>query len=249
MALALTVDTLETVPEPQRALYKEVNGKFTLDVEGYEDPTGLKSALEKERQAARNASAQVKSWQALGKTPEEIQALIASQEQAERDKLTKNGEWDKLRDQMLTQHRVELSKKDEAISSARQALDKHLVDATAVSAIAAAKGSSVLLLPHIRQSVRVVEENGEFAVRVVDRLGNPRVNGKGEFLSIDDLVSEMRQSDEYGRAFDATGTTGSGSQNGGPGTSGTKTIKVQQFEALTPKERARKMSEGYTLVT
>lgn len=247
MPLPFTVDAIDAVPEAQRSLYKESNGKFVLDVDGYEDPAGLKSALEKERTAAKTASKQVQQWAALGKTPEEIQALVEAHAQAERDKLEKGGQWDKLRQQILDQHKTELSKKDEAIAAREKALSRHLVDAAAVTALHEAKGSAALLLPHIRAAVKVTEEDGEYVVRVLDKTGNPRVDGKGEFLTIKDLVSEMRQSDEYGRAFDASGTTGGGAQGGGSG-SGGKTIKQAAFEALKPAERAKRMADGYTLV-
>ena len=114
------------------------------------------------------------------------------------------------------------------------------------AAIAAAKGSSALLLPHVRASVKVIEDNGDFKVQVVDTAGNPRVNGKGEFLTIADLVSEMRQSDIFGRAFEATGTTGSGAASSGTITS--KTIKKAAFDALKPAERAKAMQSGMTVV-
>ncbi|RZL39236.1 MAG: hypothetical protein EOP35_04155 [Rubrivivax sp.] len=244
--LAFTVDSLDGIAEAQRPLYKESNGKFVLDVDGYEDPVGLKSALQAERNNAKTATQQVAAWKALGKTPEEIQALVESAAQAERDKLTKGGEWDKLKLQMTEQHTVELGKKDERIKTLTTSLERRLIDADATAAIAAAKGVPALLLPHVRASVRVIEDGGDFKVQVVDAAGNPRVNGKGEFLSIADLVGEMRQSDVYGRAFEPTGTTGGGSQQGGGG-GGSKTIKQAAFDALGPKDRAKKMAEGYVV--
>lgn len=246
-ALPIVVDKLDAIPEAHRSLYVEKDGKFNLDLEGYEDPVGLKSALQKERTAAANASKQVSAWAALGKTPEEIKALVDAAAQAEIDKLGKAGEWDKLKAQMLTSHQGELTKKDEAIASSQRALSKYLVDSAAATALAAAKGSVPLLLPHIQAAVKVVADGDNYSVRVMGKDGNPRVDGKGEFLTIDDLVSEMRQSDEFGRAFDATGTSGGGAQGGGGG-GGSKTMKQAAFDALRPKERAQKMAEGYTLV-
>lgn len=246
MPLPFTVDAIDTIPEAQRSLYKETNGKFVLDVDGYEDPANLKSALQKERDAAKNATKQAQAWAAIGKTPEEIQQLLEAQAQAERDKLTKGGEWDKLREQMATQHKTELSKKDEAIQAREAALSRHLIDAAAVTALAEAKGSAALLLPHIRAAVKVVEEDGEYVVRVIDKNG-PRVNGKGEFLTIKDLVVEMRQSEEFGRAFDASGTTGGGAQGSSNSGNG-KTMSQAAFDQLPPKQRAAKMAEGYRII-
>ena len=120
-----------------------------------------------------------------------------------------------------------------------------MIDADATAAIAAAKGVPALLLPHVRSAVRVIEEGGDFKVQVVDAAGNPRVNGKGEFLSIADLVGEMRQSDVFGRAFEPTGTTGSGAAS--RPASGSKTMTQAQFNALRPSERAKAMASGVTV--
>jgi hypothetical protein len=221
MPLPFTVEALDKIPEALRTQYvKTDDGKFRLDLDGYEEPTALKSALDKERTNARDAIAQAKAWKALGKTPEEIQALVEATAQAERDKLTKAGEWDKLREQMNQQHQAELAKEREGKGALRGQLEKYLVDAAAATALAAAQGNAELLLPHVKARVKVIEENGEFAVRVVDAAGNPRVNGKGEFLSMTELVGEMRQSDVYAPAFLAPAASGGGARPnaGAPGT-------------------------------
>lgn len=246
-ALAMSVDALDAIPEAQRGLYKEANGKFVLDVDGYEDPTNLKSALQKERERANTLDKQAKAWAAMGKTPEEIQALVEAQRKADEDKAMKGGEFEKLKQQIIDQHKGELAKKDERIGSLTKSLERRLIDADATAAIAGAKGIPALLLPHVRASVKVVEDNGDFKVQVVDSQGNPRVNGKGEFLSIADLVDEMRQSDVFGRAFEPSGTAGGGAQGGGSG-GGAKVIKQAAFDALPAKQRAEKMSQGYTVV-
>lgn len=243
MALPLIVDTLDTVPEPLKASYKPHEGKFRLDLEGYEDPKGLKSALDAERLTARNLEKQAKAWAALGKTPEEVAALVAAAEQAEVDKLTKSGDFEKLREQMNTQHAAALAQKDEVSGKLRTALERQIVDAEAVTAISELKGSVPILLPHVKASVKVVEDGDKYATRIVDAAGTPRVDGKGNFLTIKDLVSEMRQSDVFGRAFDGEGKAGSGAQqSGGTGTGtkttgnlgGTKQDRVAELKARFP---------------
>lgn len=44
MSLPFIVDSLDQIKEEHRTLYVEENGKFRLDIEGYEDPKGLKTA-------------------------------------------------------------------------------------------------------------------------------------------------------------------------------------------------------------
>ena len=246
MALQFTVDKLDTLTEAVRPLYKQDGDKFRLDLDGYEDPTGLKSALDKERTAARDAVAQAKAWKQLGKTPEEIQALVDAQAQAERDKLTKAGEWDKLKLQMTEQHQAELAKRDDSNKAMRGQLEKHLVDAAAATALAAAEGSPELLLPHVKSKVKVIEESGEFAVRIVDAKGDPRVNTKGEFLSMADLVGEMRQNPVYAPGFKAPNASGGGARPSAGG-GGAKVLTRKQFDAMDPVTQRAELKAGATL--
>ena len=62
MSLPFIVDSLDAIKEEHHALYVEENGKFRLDLEGYEDPKGLKSALQSERDAAKNAKLELQNF-------------------------------------------------------------------------------------------------------------------------------------------------------------------------------------------
>ena len=213
MSLPITVDSLDGLPEPVRTFYKEENGKFSLDLEGYEDPANLKSALQKEREAVKLAAKEANAFKAFGKSPEEIEAMLQASAKAEQDKLAKSGDFDAIKKQMTDQWEKERQTFQERIAANDKAIESHLIDSQATSAIASAKGVPALLMPHLKQQLKVVSDNGNYAVRVLGTDGNPRVNGNGEFLSISDLVGEMRQSEVFGRAFEATGTTGSGAMS------------------------------------
>jgi hypothetical protein len=63
----------------------------------------------------------------------------------------------------------------------------------------------------VKTSGKFVEEDGKYLVRVVGKAGTPRMNANGEFLGIKDLVSEMKESDIFARAFEGSGTSGGGS--------------------------------------
>lgn len=243
MALQLTVDKLDTIPEVVRPLYKPEGDKFRLDIEGYEDPVGLKKALDSERLAARNFSREAAAWKSLGKTPEEIQALVEAQAQAERDKLVKVGDWDKLKTQMTEQHQSELAKRDGMAKQLREQLEAHLVDAQAATALAAAEveGGPELLMPHVKARVKVIEENGKFVVRVVDAAGNPRVDAKGEFLGISELVSEMRQLPAFAPCFPKPqGSNAPGSNQSASRASGQEIFNLPARERLTAARAQRK---------
>ena len=89
-------------------------------------------------------------------------------------------------------------------------LEAHLIDAEAAQAVAAMDGSRLLLLPHIRSRVKVVNDVGKYAVRVVDSEGDPRGNGSGGFMTIKDFVAELKSKSDFAGAFKPSGNTGSG---------------------------------------
>ncbi len=59
-AATLEKDAWAKLPKDVQALYAEKDGKYHLEVEGAEDVTGLKSALEKERTARKDADKALK---------------------------------------------------------------------------------------------------------------------------------------------------------------------------------------------
>lgn len=210
LKLKVTADEWKSLDEGIKGLYEEKDGGYVLSIDGLEDTNGLKSALEKERKARSEYEKTVRQYQGLGKSPDEIAELVRLHEEAEKNKLEQKGEWDKLKAQLLDSHKKELSARDEAVQKMKGTLESYLVDAAATEAIAAAKGIPQLLLPHVKSAVKVIEEDGKYQVRVVGPDGSPRMNAKGEFLGIKDLVAEMRESEIFSRAFEGTGTTGSG---------------------------------------
>jgi len=235
MALKLKVTKAEydSLDEGIRGLYEEKDGSYQLAVDGIEDTSGLKSALEKERKARADFEKMAKQYQGLGMTPEEITELVKAREEAECGNLEKKGEWDKLKAQLLESHKKEITALEEAVQKMKATLESYLVDASATEAIAAAKGVPQLLLPHVKASVKVVEEEGKYHVRVVDKDGSPRMNSKGEYLGIKDLVAEMRESEIFMRAFDGDGTSGSNA----PSSTATKKFSQGDWQKMTPQQR------------
>lgn len=253
MALKAVVDKIDEIPEALRAEYTEKDGKFHLIVDGLEDASGLKKSLEilrkENKKFESDLKEQKKVWEKLGKTPDEIEQLIEQANQMEQDRLERAGEWDKLKAQMNDKHekdlkeiRDKLAGKDGEISTLRTNLQSQFVDVQATAAIASAKGEPILLLPVVQRFTKVVEEGGKFTVRVVDEKGNQRVDGKGEPLTIASLVEELKQDQIYGRAFEASGNSGSGMRpNGGPGGSGSSIQR--RGDLKTEKDRAAFINE------
>ncbi|KWT70760.1 Phage protein [Hyphomicrobium sulfonivorans] len=247
--LKAIIDTVDGLPDAVKEHYKQGDdGKFVLTVEAVngfslEDVTGLKNALGKERstrEALEKATAKFKDLdpdkarEALAKMAE----LSEIDPQKEADKLAQ-AKVDAIKAQLLESHGKDLKTRDDTLSAYRTQIEKLLIDSAATSALADAKGSIDLLLPHIRNAARVVEKDGAFAVEIVKPDGSPKVNGKGDNMSITELVAEMRQSDVFGRAFEASGHSGTGK---GPsnGTGGTGQLKRSQ---MTNKQKADYIAE------
>ena len=86
MALQLKLDSLDSVDEAFKALYKKEGEKFVLDVEGVEDVTGLKNtikAVKAERDQAAKAARELK----------------IAQEEAEQLRLKESGDFKTLAEQ------------------------------------------------------------------------------------------------------------------------------------------------------
>jgi DNA-binding transcriptional MerR regulator len=203
------IESIDTVPEKFRSLYVEKGGKFV-----FQDPAVLARSMEnakKEREEYRKRAASVEKWERLGKSPDEIAELLSAQQKAEEEKHLKAGEWEKVKANMLEQHEKALKAKDEEVARMRATIDNRLIAAEATRAIAEMKGVPDLLLPHVQRQTKVVQDDsGEYVARVIDNKGEYRSNAKGEYLTIQDLVAEMRESTVFGRAFEGTGAGGSG---------------------------------------
>lgn len=117
MALPIEVDSIESVDEAARGFYKQSDdGKFRLDLDGYEDPKGLKSALEKERQSARDATRQLKEFQKQydGIDPEEAKQLMKVFETNEEARLIAQGKTDEVIQRRIEKQRTEFEKQVQA---------------------------------------------------------------------------------------------------------------------------------------
>jgi hypothetical protein len=103
MALKLTVDSLDAVDEPLRALYEEADGKFRLKVEGVEDVAPLKAKIN----------------ELLGETKAERdkrRALEEAQAKLDEERAKEKGEFKSLYEKT----QAELEKERQAASTFRQ---------------------------------------------------------------------------------------------------------------------------------
>lgn len=112
----------DKLPKDVQAQYKEQDGKYTLDVEGMEDNSGLKSALQKERDSVKGFRAQMKelqdqlaSWDGLD--PAAVKALMAKFEDDGEAKLIKEGKIEEVLAKRTEKLRAELQKQVEEVQT------------------------------------------------------------------------------------------------------------------------------------
>lgn len=258
MAIKLIIDKLEDVEEQHRQFYVEKDGKFHLDVDGAPGMTqaelqaAVAAATKKANKEAADLRHKFKPWETIGKTPEEIQAMLAEYDellelktQREMTEAEKKGQWEQLRTQMNEKHAKELAAKDKLVAeeiakqgSLRKSIERHLIDSTALAAIAHHKGIPELLLPYVTQRLKVEEEEGQFNIKVVDAKGEAVVNGKGEPLSPTEFVGEMQSNEVFGRAFQGSGNSGGGTRPGNGGGPGGHPSIQRRSDLKNEKDRA-----------
>jgi hypothetical protein len=210
--LKLTVGSLDDVNEAQRDLYVERDGKFELDTDGVPE---LRNALKTANREAQTLRTKFKDID-----PEEVTTM-----RTELEELRAAGSKDAvetMKNQLKSQYEKDLTKANDKVKKLTSSLETALIDSVAVTEIAAAKGSPKLLLPHIKGLVKLTENDGQFTPQVLDTSGQPRKKDDGTPFTVKDLVGELRSSDEFGRAFDASETSGTGSSAnaGGGGAAG-----------------------------
>ena len=232
-----TVKEIDSVPEKYRGLYSEGTndaGETVFKVSDaakglVEDYTGTGTELERvrgDKTKASNESAERRK--ALGIFDDLMDTLGIEERSAENLKLyieeltgkVKGGEeikinLDKIKEQYQHKHDEAIGVKDVEVKDMLGALTKHLISDVATRALAEAKGSVDLLLPHVERHCKMVRlDDGNYAVRVVDSEGDVRTDGGGGYIGVPDLVGEMKTQDSFARAFESETNSGTGTNPG-----------------------------------
>ena len=237
--LDLEIDDVSAVDEKVKGFYEKAdNGKFRLKVNGVEDVSGLKSAYQKTKENLGMTEKELKSYKSLGMTPDEIkeahQELQRVKELELKQKAEKTGDWETVKKQMQEGFSKEIDTYKQELST----LQNQIKTAQVSTAIASAKGNPKLLTPHVNSFVSSVKnDNGGYDLIVVDTAGKQRFNDKGDPLTISELLSEMRNDNDFAMAFESSGSTGSGSMS--IAKSGKAQTINKPIREMTPQELAQ----------
>lgn len=196
--LKMILDNLDGLDANLASLYEaQADGKFRLQLEGYEDPAALLRAKNHEKQQRQAAEQKTRELQEqIEQLQEQIDGLgddkhrkkgdVAALEQSYKDKIEK----------LKADHAKELAGRDAQIS-------KLLVDNVADSMAAELSDAPELLSDIIRK--RLTVKDGETRV----------LNADGEMVAttVDELKEEIRSNKKYAAVI--RGSQGSGGGSGG----------------------------------
>lgn len=184
MTLELIVDTLDKIPESLKGEYtKGEDGKFHLNVNGIEDTTGLKSALQKERDNVKELKAKYAAYDGID--PAKAQEALEKLRKIEEQELIAKGDLEKV-----VENRLALMKQDHAeqVKKLTERAEKAESDATNSKTLLAA----------------ALIENG--IADAVAEVGQPR---KGAMIDIIQRAKQYWKLDDAGKpvALNSDGTT------------------------------------------
>lgn len=219
LALKAKVESLDGVPEEAHDFYVQDGDIYRLDAEGVEfeeDVQGLKSALEKERDARKALEGKLpKDFD-----PDEYKTLKQQAEERERREAEERGEWEKLREKLKQEHQETVEELEQEMAKRDNAITRLTVERELTEAI-----SRVGVRDEYRQAVKALLERAGPTVEQTDD------GYRGVFPDdlhgnkpIGEYVEEWAESEEAEPFLAATNATGGGASGRSPGGAATKSL-------------------------
>jgi hypothetical protein len=204
----------EDVQEQEEVSVDELKQQYQSLREEHEK---TKLYLNKANKEAKERRLALKELEENGLTIEEAVTLKKRLEDEERERAVKKGDVEKIKEQLTSSFEKEKKEWMTKVERMQKSLYENLVSAKANEAISEAGGVPKLLMPFIQKYANVQEEDGKYAVRILDDDGEVRFNAKGDYMTIHDYVEELKNDEVFGRAFEVNVRSGSGSKSGGAG--------------------------------
>lgn len=201
-----------------REFYTANGDEYTLEADGVEDVTGLKSALENERKEKRDAKNALKQFEGLN--PEDARKALEATQKLEEKKLIDKQQFDEVLKKYKAEYDAEIekerSKNTQLLSNLkREKLTNMLIE----------KG----VLPD-RAKFALVELDSQVEL-LSDEQGIhlQKTGGIGDAKEIDEMVTGLKEKSAF--LFAPTNASGSGA------TPSERTTGYQNTANLTPRER------------
>lgn len=125
MALEFVVDSIDAVPEASRKFYTEKDGKFHLDEVLADNIKGLKSALDTEKNAAKDRAKALKEFEAkyAGIDPDKVREMFAKLEGDSEAQLIAQGKIDDVIHKRTEKWRLEEERQKKELNDKIAAAD------------------------------------------------------------------------------------------------------------------------------
>ena len=241
MTLKAVIASLEDVDESLREMYVQSGDSYVLDVEGmvaedaietHEKTQGLKSALDKERQAKRDFEKRLKEMERsqnefTADDLKELEELREVKKKAEEERRRQSGEFDKWREEINTEHQSALDAQTNVIKNLQEQIRADRIGRQIAEACAEHGAPNSLMSAYIEKHIKSsFNDEGILEVSVMDPTDNTRmIDGEGNPLSINGFVKKLSESKEFGQYFTSKQKAGAGTPSGdgeGDGTPGEK---------------------------
>jgi hypothetical protein len=251
VALPLFANTKELtdVPDEVRKYYEDL-GDDKFQLRGFEDTTALKNALGHVRAEKELIKDKLKKFD--GYDADEYKRLQGVEEKVKKEAELARSDFDKQFTDASEQYKSEIKLRDEKIAKQAEDLERALVDGQAALDIAAAGGSPELLLPHIRDHVKVKEVNGRHRALVIGDDGNPRLKQGAtqttDYLPLSDYVAELKEQKQFAGAFVGTGASGGGATPPSGAVDGNAPATVSRDDLKAIGLHSKSIAAGHTKV-
>jgi hypothetical protein len=255
MALQLVVDSLDSVPEPLRGDYAaQEGGKFRLNVDGLQDNGALLKALRTERESVSKLKADAAPWKKLGKTPDEVAAILAAGDAREAETAALAERAGNV-DAILKQHQETWTQKEKLLTgelnAARASERTAIIETTVTAALTAAKATPEgldLLTDRLGKRLRLETVDGKRKIQILQADGETPMAGKGPggVATLNDLVQEAMKT--WPSLFIGSGAGGGGKSSRESKSAPSRTITRAEFDTLSPRAQADKMKAGIKLI-
>ena len=206
-----------------------------------EEHKKTKDYLSKANKEAKERRLALKELEENGLSIEEAVNLKKRLEEEEREKAVKKGDVEKIKEQLTTSFEKEKKEYTTKIERMQKSLYENLVSAKANEAISESGGVGKLLMPFVQKYAQVQEEDGKYAVRIIDDDGEVRFNSRGDYMTIHDYVEELKNDEVFGMAFTANVKSGAGSKTNAS-TSGKSTGNLRR-STMTTMQKAEYLGE------
>ncbi len=244
MALPMFVESLDGLEDSVKSFYIEDDGKFRLDIDGYEDSSALKASIKKLNEENAKRRIELKQFQERydGIDPDKVKGLLSKLENDEEAKLLADGKIDEVVNRRIEKQRADLEKQvKDSLTKAEQAelraknFEQRVLD-NAIRFAASKAG----LHPHAiedalfrARTMFKLNENGDAVMYDGDEI-KPGKDGKSPYTPSEWLDEMKEKAPHWYPAMNSGG--------GGGGNDGTSGSKVD-LSKLPPRERLQKARE------